>query len=305
MNKRITADDINTALTAMDKKKEKWAEEHPDESMALCPKCGNTGLVRRVYDEFGKEVFGEDALKPGTYDYYEPCKCVEGAINQLTKNNRKYASIPGLYADANFDNFLTDKYSKVESKQLATFAKNDAKRYVAHIENCLDKGMGLYIWSDAKGSGKSRLASTICNELIARGVRSKFASASQILSEIQDTWNNPNQSETKVINKYIEPNILIIDDLGARGNKKWIDDRFQYLFETRYGQNKVTIVTSNYRIESLPFDDNRIADRLSDIERFHVIKMPNESLRPTNRRSDGTDPFYELFGKKDKDGKED
>lgn len=301
MNKRITADDINTALLAMDKKKGKWEKEHPGESMKLCPKCGNTGLVRRVFDEYENEVFGDDALKPGTYDYYEPCICVKGEITQTYKNNKKFASVPGLYIDATFDNFLTNIYSRVESKQLATMAKNDAIRYVNNIDIALKVGMGLYIYSDAKGSGKSRLASTICNELIKRDVRNKFASASQILSEIQDSWNDQNQSETKVIKKYIEPNILIIDDLGARGNKKWIDDKFQYLFETRYAHNKITIVTSNYKINSLPFDDNRIADRLSDVDRFHLIKMPNESLRPINRRGGGGDPFYELFSKKDKE----
>lgn len=301
MNKKITADDINTALYAMDKKKEKWAEEHPDEAMKLCPKCGNTGLIRVTYDEFGKKVTGEEALNPGTYDFYEPCECVRGEMTQTYKNNKNYASVPGLYTDAVFDNFQTQIYRNIESKQLATLAKNDAMRYVKNIFQYMDEGFGLYIYSDAKGSGKSRLASTICNELINKGVRSKFVSASQILSEIQDTWSDKNQSETKVINKYIEPKILIIDDLGARGNKDWIDKKFQYLVEARYAQNKVTIVTSNYKINSLPFDDNRIADRFSDVHRFHSIRMPNETLRPINRNGSGCDPFYDIGRIKDKE----
>lgn len=292
MNKNITADDLNTATDAMARHKEKWLEEHPDESMPICPKCNNIGLIRHVVNQFGKEVYSKDMDMPGTYDYYEPCSCVKGEVNQTTRNNKKFASVPGLYVDACFDNFKTDIYNKVDSRQLAAFAKNDAIRYVKDIEYYMSIGMGLYIYSDAKGSGKSRLASTICNELVNFNVRSKFASASTILSEVQSTWNDNSKSEEKVLQKYIEPKILIIDDLGARGSKKWIDDRFQYLFEMRYSYNKITICTSNYEINSLPFDDNRIMDRLSDVERFHKIKMPNESLRVVNRNKNGEDPFY-------------
>lgn len=292
MNKAITADDINTATDTMARRKEKWLKEHPDESMPICPKCNNLGLIRKVYDDYGNEMKGADRDKPGTYDFYEPCSCVKGEVNQKTRNNKKFASVPGLYTDALFVNFYSDVYKKVESKQLAAFAKNDAQKFVNDIDYFLSVGMGLYIYSDAKGSGKSRLASTICNELILKDVRSKFTSASTILSEVQSTWSDNSQSESKILKKYIDPQILIIDDLGARGSKKWIDDRFQYLFEMRYSEMKITICTSNFDIDSLPFDDNRIMDRLSDIERFHKIKMPNESLRIVNRRKDGVDPFY-------------
>lgn len=296
MSERITASDLNMALDAMKAKREKWLKEHPDEKEEVCPKCRNTGLVLRVYDEWGKEVFGEDMKKAGTYDYYEPCTCIKGKGNLVMKNNKNYANVPNLYKDAMFDNFLIEIYGKLESRQLAGMAKRKCMAYVEKFHKAEEAGMGLYIYSDAKGSGKTRLVSTISNELTARGKRNKFVSASEILGEIQDTWHDQSKSETKVMNTYIEPNVLIVDDFGAKGSKDWIDKRFQYLMEKRYGDNKITIFTSNYSVDRLPFDDNRIADRISDVERFYIIKMPNETLRPRPRNGSGNDPFRDLFG---------
>lgn len=297
MSKNITAADLNMALDTMSSMKQKWEKEHPNQKMPECPYCHNVGLIKRTYDEWDNEVFGKDRFKPDTYDYYEPCKCIKKSVNQIYKNNRKFANVPGLYADACFDNFKTEIYSKVESRQLATIAKQEAMKYVLDFEEYQEKGMGLYIYSDARGSGKSRLASTISNELINLGFRNKFASASGILSEIQKTWNDNNSSEAKILENYIEPNVLIIDDFGARHGKDWIDIRFQDLINYRYQGKKVTIFTSNYEVNQLPFNDNRIMDRLSEIEMYHKIKMPNETVRFKNKNGSNADPFYEI-GKK-------
>lgn len=298
MGKAITPADMIMALESMDKKKAKWQTEHPGESMPVCEKCNNIGLVRRTYNEDGKEVFGDEAKKPGTYDYYEPCNCIKEGLSLVIKNNRKFASVPGLYADATFDNFKTDIYSNINSKQLATVAKNDSIKYVMNFEKMESHGLGLYIYSNARGSGKSRLASTISNELIKYGVRNKYASASQILSEIQKTWNEKNESEEKIIRNYIEPKVLIIDDLGARSGQNWMDEKFLMIIDNRYQGNKVTIFTSNYEISSLPFKDMRIIDRLSDVDRFYPIRMPDETVRIRSRvSSGGTDLFHDLTRK--------
>lgn len=293
---RTTADDLVSAIDTMDRRIEKWEKEHPNEKMAECPKCGNRGLIKRCFNEYGHEVFGEDKLKPGIYDYFEPCQCVKGGISKTVMANRKFATVPGLYTDATFDNFRTDIYSNVNSRQLIHVAKSEAMKYVINFDKMQQNGMGLYIFSRARGSGKSRLASTISNELINVGVRNKYASASGILSEIQRTWNEKSMSETKIIENYVEPKVLIIDDLGARSGQSWMDEKFLMIIDNRYQNNKVTIYTSNYEVGDLPFKDMRIIDRLSDVDRFHKIRMPDETVRVKSRSVDGKkDLFNELI----------
>lgn len=295
---RLTADDINTALEMADKKKKKWAKQHPGEKMPECPKCKNRGVYRRCFDENGKELFGEEMNKAGSYDYFYPCDCVNIKENQKLKNHRKFASVPQLYADADFSNFQIKIYQNVPSLERATVALRDAKAFVQNFEKFDEKGLGLFIYSEARGSGKTRLASSIANELMKKDVRVRYESANKILSEIQKAWTDSGVSENAILKNYIEPRVLIIDDFGARSGKDWMDEKFLMIIDARYQSNKVTIFTSNYDVERLPFHDMRIIDRLSDVNRFHNIRMPDESVRQRSRiRNGGTELFYELAKK--------
>jgi DNA replication protein DnaC len=77
-----------------------------------------------------------------------------------------------------------------------------------------------------------------------------------------------------------------------------MDEKFLMIIDARYQSNKVTIFTSNYDVERLPFHDMRIIDRLSDVNRFHNIRMPDESVRQRSRiKSGGNELFYELAKK--------
>ena len=271
--------------------------------MPKCPKCNNIGVYRRAFDEDGKELFGEDMNKSGAYDYFYPCECVNIKESRAKKNNRRFSAVAALYEDARFDNFRTDIYSQVESRISATLAVKEARAFVDRFEDFERVGMGFYIYSTSRGSGKSRLASTIGNELTERGIRSRYEPAHKILTEIQKSWSDNNISEGKIIERYIEPRVLIIDDLGARSGKDWMDEKFFMIIDSRYQENKVTICTINYKVDELPFHDNRIMDRLSDVDRFHFIKMPQETIRPKSRASkDGEDLFHRIaYGKKEED----
>lgn len=295
---RLTADDLNTALDMKEKQIKKWTKQHPDEKVPECPKCHNIGLYRRSFDENGKELFGEEMNKPGSYDYYFPCTCVDIKNNQTIKNHKKFASIPHLYADADFSNFQINIYQKVESREKASVALKDSKIFVEKYSFFEEKGLGLFMWSDARGSGKTRLASSIANELMKKNIRVRYESANKILSEIQKAWSDSGVSENAILQNYIEPRVLIIDDFGARSGKDWMDEKFLMIIDARYQSNKVTIFTSNYDVERLPFHDMRIIDRLSDVNRFHNIRMPDESVRQRSRiKSGGNELFYELAKK--------
>jgi DNA replication protein DnaC len=76
-----------------------------------------------------------------------------------------------------------------------------------------------------------------------------------------------------------------------------MDEKFLMIIDARYQDSKPTIFTSNYEIEQLPFNDMRIIDRLSDVERFYSIRMPKESVRQKARLATGeTSLFYKILG---------
>lgn len=279
---------INDADRLMDEKKAKWKQEHPDEKMPRCPKCDNTGLIRFYRDEEGNKVGRNDL---GAYEFLKPCSCIEGEP-QLLKNNRHFSAVPDLYADARLGNFDVTIYKDIEADQLAASAKDIATKYIENFEKLEQKGFGMYIWSTARGCGKTRLASTICNELTEKGVRNKFVTANQILSEIKETWNDNNKQESQVLRKYEEARLLVIDDLGTQYGKQWIDEPFLNIINARYNANKPTIVTSNYEVDRLPFGENRIIDRLGEGKRYVNVKMPRVSVRKMSR---GNQAFYDAL----------
>ena len=284
---------LNEAVNEIEARRIKFKKEHPDEEYPQCPICRGSGLRKRVYDELGNEILDKNRWSdPGTYDYFEPCECVADRDSKRKGNNKRFASVPGLYKEARFDNFRTDIYRQMDSFTRADFAIKTARKYVENFDSMKQNGLGLYIWSSARGSGKSRLASTISNELTEKGIRNKYASASNILTEIQKTWDDKNESEATILRNYIEPEVLIVDDLGARSGQQWIDERFFSLFDTRYAELKVTIVTTNYNVDSLPFDE-RIRDRLADIDRFYEIPMPNETVRDKARATSGKTSLFD------------
>lgn len=281
---------IFDATQIITERAEKWRREHPGEKMEVCPICKGTGLLR-YYEDFRGNPIGAD--QPGAYEFLKPCSCVSGDESAKKKNDKKYAAVPGLYKDAYFDNFSETIYHDIEGNQLASAAKDISTKYVNHFEKMLEKGIGLYIWSPTRGSGKSRLASTISNELTERGQRNKYVSANTILAEIQSTWDEKSKTEKQVMRPYIEAPFLIIDDLGARTKRDWIDERMFWLIDTRYQEYKPTIITSNYEVNELPLD-LRIVDRLSDVDRFVNLKMPRVSLR-RQTRSDSVAEFYKAI----------
>lgn len=70
--------------------------------------------------------------------------------------------------------------------------------------------------------------------------------------------------------------ILIIDDFGTEQVAPWINDRFYQIINDRYVNKKVTIFTSNVKLEKLQYDD-RITNRI--LESTYQIHFPEESIR--------------------------
>lgn len=228
----------------------------------VCPVCNGSGWVN-YYDEEGRF-------------YCKECSC---GIRQaeIMKNRLKFADIPEAFKDEQLKNFRLSLYSK-EGKEIASEACNVVKYWLDNLEEMTEKGKGLYFYSKAKGSGKTKIAVSIANELIHKyGKQVKFCTSMQIVNAIKDTWHdNESGSESKLLSDLGRTAYLIIDDFGTEQAKDWISEKFYSVINQRYVDKKVTIITSNYPIEKLPYDE-RIKDRISQI--CFDVPFPEESVR--------------------------
>lgn len=232
-------------------------------SQTECPKCGGTGWIWSR---------NEDGIP-----YCEECPCgIRKKI--ILQNQLQFAEMPEMYRECTFANLRSNVYQSPDSKETFIQAAKAVKYWLEHIGEMQKQGMGLYICSGVKGSGKTRLACSMANELMQKYQKSvKFTTSLGILEEIKSTWSvRDNVTESKLIRDLTYADVLIIDDFGADSGKDWINEKFYGIINGRYVDRKITIFTSNYRISQLPYDD-RITNRI--LERSYEIPFPEESVR--------------------------
>lgn len=227
------------------------------------------------------------------------CEC--GKLQQARAKNRlKFATIPKEFQGHTIENFRTDCYAMPENREMAEMVKHVAKQYVNNFEKIKETtGKGLYFYSGVKGSGKTRLAISIANEIMIRHkINVKFATTIQILEQIRSTWDKKQKewdktSEQMLIDNIISVPVLIIDDIGVEQQKDWVNERFYNIINGRLNEKRITFFTSNYSINDLQIDD-RIVSRIGKLAL--EIEFPAESIRTGIARKENKELLDFLLG---------
>ena len=212
-----------------------------------------------------------------------PCHCQEKA--RLSRR-LAFANLPEAFKDRRLSSFHMGAYKNIEGRNYAALACKTVKFYIDNFEEMQERGMGLYMFSQTKGSGKTTMAAGIANELMEMGHQVKFATSLDIVKEIKRTWerekdwNNQRdgerQSEGQLLDALGRTEILIIDDFGVEIEKDWIKEKYFQIVNDRYINKKITIFTSNDRLEDLKHDD-RVINRIKEIT--YQLQFPEESIR--------------------------
>jgi DNA replication protein DnaC len=114
------------------------------------------------------------------------------------------------------------------------------------------------------GVGKTHLAVGIIKELIvSKGIACLFYDYRELLKQIQNCYNDSvKATELEVLRPVFETEILVLDELGAVKPTEWVWDTVSLILNTRYNDNRTTIITTNY-----PDDPARDANGNSDFAR--------------------------------------
>lgn len=177
--------------------------------------------------------------------------------------------VPFEFQDKELKDFDWNKYNGHDVEEVKKLVTN----YLKSFEEFQVKGMGLYIYSGTKGSGKTLLASIILNEISRRyAVNTKFVT---VLDFIEMTKKGFNDSDGEVKMIY-NAAVLVLDDLGVQMSKEWINSSLYQLINHRYNNKLVTIYTSNIKYTDLKIDD-RIIDRI-DATTYH-LNVPEVPVR--------------------------
>lgn len=225
-----------------------------------CSKCGGTGW----------ELFvDENGVKRS-----RKCEC--GLIDkQIMEQQRAFADIPEAFKDYRLDSFRTTIY---RDQMVIAEASRIIRYWFQNLDQMMKEGVGLYISSTTRGSGKTRMAASIANELMyEHDYPVKFATSIQIITDIKATWEKINtESESRLLKNLTSIKVLVLDDFGTEVLKDWIGERFYHIVNERYVRNLPTIYTSNYRLGQLKYDE-RITNRI--LEKTLQVVFPEESIR--------------------------
>ena len=210
------------------------------------------------------------------------CKCY---YDQIVDKKLAFANIPENFKDLTINSFRTDLYERSESRQKAMVVKKMAANYVKNFETFQKKGKGLYLYSNTKGSGKTRMAISIGNALMKvkrKGV--KYTTTIDLLDEIKKTFDKDSQlTESELIESIKKIDVLILDDVGVENPTPWVKAIFYSILDGRMDNNKITIFTSNMSMEELDHDD-RLKSR---IEKMAIpMEFPEESIRSKIARNE-------------------
>lgn len=238
---------------------------------------------------------GSGILFDKTTNDTRACKCRRGL---LQKKRLLFAEIPDAFAAFKVNDFRTDIYTDEEDRQLAYNAKKIAINYIKNFETIYPTGKGLYFYSETRGSGKTRLMAALGNALIQvcdKAVR--FMTTSRLLDEIKATFERKEgdggESYSDFLTSLKGIDILILDDLGVERPTPWVNEIFYGLLNDRMVAKKITLFTSNCKIEDLAYD-SRIVDRL--LRMAMPVKFPAESIRQKLAREENDQLIQQLLG---------
>lgn len=221
-----------------------------------------------------------------------PCTCRE---RNMIKRRMSFAEIPDGFKDMRLKTFRADVYQEPESRKKIKIACRIVKEYLDMFEDAKRNGMGLYICSSARGSGKTRMAASIANELIEHhDTAVKFSTSTKILSEIRRTYNPGSvMTESQLLDALVTAEVLVIDDFGTEKVTGWVQDKFYEIVNSRYVDKKVTLFTSNESLDMLSYDE-RITNRIKEM--CYQVDFPEESVREYIAERNMAEMMGKVFG---------
>src|SRR5215469_9143414 len=191
---------------------------------AVCPDCNGTGwkIVER------EEVSG--AVR---------CSCIAAERAERLESG---ASIPPLYANASFENFLLPRDNPIGYREL-TEVYLAVRGYARDFPN--GKKPGLLLMGEP-GTGKTHLAVAALRAVMAKGFEGLFFDYQNLLDRIRSGYDAAsNSSDKEAYNVAMETEVVLIDDLGAHRVTDWVEDTVTSIITTRCNQRKALIATTN------------------------------------------------------------
>ena len=183
------------------------------------------------------------------------CSCMREA---LLKENIKSSGIGHLIDKQSFENFSLNVYGEDREfmQSVLMIAKNYAETFGKDSKNL--------VLSGKTGTGKTHISTSIARVVIERGFDVIYDSAQNIISAFEDDKfrSGYNRQESSA-EKYMDCDLLIIDDLGTEFITQFTVSCLYNLLNTRLNKGLATVISTNLeRAELERKYDDRLFSRI-------------------------------------------
>lgn len=186
-----------------------------------CKRCSDTGFV-------------------GT----KMCSCLKELL--ITKNI-KSSGMGKLIERQSFSNFSLEGYAGDDLK-LMTKNVETAKSYAENFA----KRRGNLLLIGSTGTGKTHISTSIAAEIIHQGFDVIYDSTQNIIADFEsDRFKSGYGQHESMSDKYLECDLLIIDDLGTEFMNQFTVSCLYNLINTRQNKGLATIISTNLSAKEL------------------------------------------------------
>lgn len=255
---------------------------HTVEKPDRCPFCNGTGWedLWQQHDE----VYGPNSTP---VCFAVPCRKCKGRIADAPRYNIR------LPYDAFINSFDLSRYRDVNGNTIDFSGQMEiVKGYIKNFQRVQKESSikGLYFYSAKAGTGKTYLASIVCNELYNRyRTVPKYTTETELLNEINKSVS---YSDMKPRDSFKMAQVLFLDDLWRKeSGRDWLTDELYTIIDYRYQKGLPVIAKSNISLSDTRID-GRIADRLNEM--CAVICMPEVEIRKQNK-SESKTSFWDII----------
>ena len=216
-----------------------------------CKKCSDTGFLAN-----GKM-----------------CSCFR---EELIRATIASSGIGKLIEKQSFDNFSLAQFEPgSEEYEKMKHVLDSAKEYVERFA----KSQGNLLLIGKTGTGKTHISTAIARGVISKGFDVVYDSVQNIISDFEaDKFRSGYSSEVERSAKYLECDLLIVDDLGTEFSNQFTVSCLYNLLNTRQNRGKATVISTNLSPKELSNQyDDRFYSRIigSDCEVLRFIGKDN------------------------------
>jgi DNA replication protein DnaC len=208
------------------------------------------------------------------------CKCFK---ELLITENIKSSGMGKLIEKQSFDNFSLDALKQDEQAYQRMKKNIDELRSIA--DNFSNTNIKTLLFIGKTGTGKTHISTSIAKTVIEKGYEVLYDSAQNIVAAFEhDRFKSGYGPYEPKGDKYLECDLLIMDDLGTEFVNQFTTSCLYNLINTRQNKGLSTIISTNLSPTSIveKYDD-RIYSRLMGADSKVVLFEGND---------------YRLYGKK-------